>query len=135
MNLPLHTNNRTPEQTQQILLDVNGLILSSDDQIFSTDSLRQKEHLFEAFPLLDSIFSLLQGMSANDPALYFKAVSPTYPDLSGFFDFEFQRSSIDTDLHIHWSIHDFTSFYKRNRLHQQQTNESVLKSILHNPFK
>ena len=135
MNLPPQNDDRMPEQTQKILLGVNGLILSSDDQIFSTEPLRQKEHLLDAFPLLDSIFDLLLNMSANDPALCFRAVSPTYPDLSGFFDFEFQRSFLGSDLHIHWSIHDFTSFYKRNRLHQQQTNESFLRSIHQNRYK
>jgi hypothetical protein len=135
MNLPPENDEPTPEQTQEILMDVNGRILSSDDQIFSTVPFLRKDHLLDAFPLLDSIFDSLLSMSAHDPALCFKAVSPTYPGMSGFFDFEFQRSFLDSDLHIHWLIHDFTSFYKRNRLHQQQTNEWYLNANLHNPAK
>ncbi len=123
-----YTQNRDASR-QLILLNDDGYIIASCDSIFSTQELRDRP-IFYYFPLLESIFDSITKLKPHSPALRFSKVEPTFPELSGFFDYTFIRTDIDRDLPIMWTINDYTHLYNDYQRTQQQLNELELAKQL-----
>lgn len=114
--------------TQKILFDKDGLIIDSDDNLFSTTNMRDASILCH-FPLVESILPQLMCLDAEETFLVFAGVESNYSDLRGIYDYEFVlKHSANDNAVIEWLIIDRTDTYKNAILQQQQSHEQEIKS-------
>lgn len=107
---------------QLILLDDEACILASCDSIFCTKKLRETG-ILEFFPLVESIFPNIVELKPGHPEIRIHKISPVYRGLSGYYDFSFIRTDIDTRLPILWTIYDFTRLYEDYYKNLQQKHD------------
>lgn len=115
------------KKSQTMMLDKEGLLLSSCDTIFSTENLLDKD-LREVFPFLESVF--LELLTSLEPGVrvYFPKVETKHVFLSGYYDYSFKLVRIKRDQWgILWDIIDATEQYSVLKKRQQSDHERGLK--------
>ena len=117
------------DNVQRIILDHDGIILSSSDRIFPTAAY-QGHPIFEDFPLLESIFDQICALPLENIPLRIRGVNYSFTSQprAGYYDYAFYRISRGPENYILWNIYDRTTYYQAHRAIQQERNESHLKS-------
>lgn len=111
---------------QIILLDNAGRVYDSCDALFPTSAYREQS-IFDLFPMVESIFSSLQGLRLNDPEIRLTKVEHPAAILPGFYDFVFKKVEYQNKEMILLSILDFTKPYEDFLAYQQRRNEFEIK--------
>lgn len=111
---------------QELILNENGQIIESDNQLFPIQVFSELSAL-ECFPLVASMFPSLLEMDENAAPILIPSVSPRCDFLSGFFDFSFSKISSNGKIQIHWVIEDQTTKYTKMKDEMQIYNDEVIK--------
>ena len=110
--------------TQYLILDLNGIIIESDNHLFDYQNLPEKNAL-TTFLFLESIFPHLLKLPINSN-ITFPVIDNNFPWLKGYYDYEFKKIEQEGNLFIKWTIIDRTAHYKdRKRIMQDFNNKQI----------
>lgn len=118
----MHIIGQSCDLHQIVILDLKGTIVHSSDVLFDFSS-TPPETIFDLFPLLESIFPSLEGLSPHDDPLLFTKVETNIDELPGVYDFQFTSVDLNEQSYILWMIYDYTEVYEKYRAYQQKKNE------------
>ena len=122
----IHCFRQTP--VQQILMDADGYILESGDNIFSTAPYKNQSAL-EWSSFVESIFEVLLLLKPCSPEIYFVKVETIDSHTTGIFDCSFLSVEWEENRPaILWTIYERSEEYLSLRVRQQQLNEAQLRS-------
>lgn len=116
---------RLVTNSQQVLIDLQGHILESDDCIFSTLELRH-EPVSDWCPFMESVFPAIVDLKMDIEEIYFPCIHYAYEMIDGIFDVAFMRVQWCGEPIIVWSIFDKTTHYLALQAQQQKIYESLL---------
>jgi len=120
------------KQIQQLLLlDKEGVLKASCDSIFASKGYLNNSVL-PYFPLVESVFPMIQKLQVNDPEVEFGAVETAFAKLPGIYDFSFIKMRASQSDMILWIIKDHTKEYKEKTFQQQLQNEMIIAKELLN---
>ncbi|MFK7771339.1 MAG: hypothetical protein AB8F94_04335 [Saprospiraceae bacterium] len=110
------------DNTQSIVLDLKGNIISSDDVLFNTNSL-PSQCVLDWSPFVESIFpTLLKKL--NQQKITFEKIKTIHSFLKGSYDFCFYQS--ERKDQITWVISDCSKFYADLCERQQFHHDCVI---------
>jgi hypothetical protein len=112
--------------SQQIVLNIEGYILESDDGIFDTSRYRDNP-LLKYSPFLESVFPTVLAWDYDAAELFFTRVETVLDGVIGVYDCYFRRASCNFE----WLIDDITLPFEAYREAQQENNEESIRRDLH----
>ena len=112
-------------KVQVVLFDGKGTLQDTCNSLLDILPLKD-ESLWDSFPMLESIESILNELSIEDGEMYFPRVELTFDNRNWLFDFVFYRHPKQEDT-IVWVLQDFTQHYEHLRIIQQERNEAIAK--------
>lgn len=115
------------DKHQYIIFNAKGILIASDNGLFETSSLSNK-NIITSFPFIESIQGILEGLSLNDADLRFDRVESVFEGLSGFYDYIFRKIIFGNETVFYWQILDSTTRYKNFQKRQQSFQEKILNS-------
>ena len=80
---------------QELILDKDGSVLSSDDALFPIQKTIGEKPVFEWLPFLESVWPTLFSPDFLSKPHRFKAVQTALPELSGIYDFVFAATDFE----------------------------------------
>lgn len=110
------------ENTQSLILDLKGNIISSDNVLFEIEKLPSK-NVFDWSPFIESIFPALLK-KINQQKITFERVKTFHNFLKGSYDYSFYQT--EQKDQIIWAISDCSKYYLDLYERQQFHHECVI---------
>ena len=110
---------------QRIVLNAQGYILESDDNIFSTVAYRNNSLLVYS-PFLESIFDSVCRLEVHSGELFFPRVETLLDSVTGVYNCSFECIVGGYCREFEWLIYDITLPYEPLRAMQQSCHEQSI---------
>lgn len=111
-----------PRLKQTLLLNEDGMLISSSDILFDTAELLD-QNILTFFPFLESVFLSLISRLEEDKIVLFPGVETKHEFLPGYYDYQFNFHYKENRRLILWQILDATKKYNQIKITQQSYNE------------
>lgn len=109
------------ENAQSIILDLKGNIISSDDVLFSVNSL-PSQCVLDWSPFLESIFPAILEKIKQEK-ITFEKIKTIHSFLKGSYDYSFYQTEKNQ---VNWIISDCSTYYLDLLNRQQFHHECVI---------
>ncbi|MEZ4885507.1 MAG: hypothetical protein R3E32_12315 [Chitinophagales bacterium] len=125
MSLLIQKTAYLSDKVQVVLFSNEGILIDTCNTLLNILSLKNKS-LWDTFPMLESIESVLSILRIEDGEMYFPRVELLFNDKNWLFDFIFYRHPKKSNMLV-WILQDFTKHYEYLRIVQQERNEAIAK--------
>ncbi|MEM7659821.1 MAG: hypothetical protein AAF399_27150 [Bacteroidota bacterium] len=106
---------------QLIVFTRSGKMVDSCHTFLSIESILG-ESVYERYPILQSLQSVLEHLEGNDGPIHLPGVDFSFEGRSGYYDFELFAHPSEADWLV-WVLLDNSALYKYFRPIQQERNE------------